>query len=114
MSYFDPDIYNTENLKDEDKKRVNEIEYIKEQVLSDSAVDEYLAEHCGGKVTNEIMKEMLTPFVESLRENVDCCICDMIVDAIEGYTEEELELLKEKAKKEKHEEVRKNDNSVDE
>ncbi len=114
MSYFDPDIYNIENLKDEDKKRVNEIEYVKEQVLGDNAVEEYLSEHYSGKATNEILKEMFIPFVESLRENVDCCICDMIVDAIEGYTEDELELLRKKAKKEKQEEVRKDDNSMDE
>lgn len=100
MSYFDPDIYNIENLKDEDKKRVNEIEYIREQVLGDSAIDEYLSEHGSGKVTNELMKEMFVPFVDNLRENIDCCICDMIVDAIDGYTEEEFERMRTRAKKE--------------
>lgn len=107
MSYFDPDIYNIENLKDEDKKRVNEIEYIREQILGEGTIDEYLSEHGSGKVTNELMKEMFVPFVDNLRENIDCCICDIIVDAIDGYTEEELEFMKEKAKKENHKEMQK-------
>lgn len=102
MSYFTPDVYSVDNLKDEDKRCVDEIEYVKERVLAEDTIDEFLSEYSNsGKTTNEILKELLSPFVEYLREEIEHCICDKIISAIEDYTDEELECLMAKSKNRK-------------
>lgn len=99
MSYFDPDIYSIDNLKDEDKNCIKEIEYVKEQVLNDTVVDEYLSEYCKGEQTTALMKEIIMPFVDNIREKMDCCMWDIIIGKIEGYTESEFEQLRQKNRK---------------
>lgn len=102
MSYFTPDVYSVDNLKDEDKRCVDEIEYVKERVLAEDTIDDFLSEYSnGGKATGELMKELLVPFVEYLREEIEHCICDKIISAIEDYTDEELECLMAKSKNRK-------------
>lgn len=98
MSYFDPNMYSVDNLKDEDKRRVDEIEYVKERVMSEEVIDDFLSEHSnGGKTTVKLLKEMLIPFVEYLREETEHYICDIVIGSIEDYTEEELKYLMARA-----------------
>lgn len=104
MTCFDPDIYNEDNLKQEDKKRIREIEFVKRRVLNEAVVDEFVSQYSFGEKSAEVMKEVLLSFMYSLCEKVDYCICDMIIEAIDGYSDEEFETLCKKAGKENSDE----------
>ncbi len=102
MSYYDPEIYNIENLKDEDRQYLSELEYIKENILCDETVDEYLSEFGYGKTASAILAELFIPFIHRLSEDVDLHIQELIVGMIDNYSDEEFERLKKERENGNH------------
>ena len=104
MSYFDERIYNVENLKDADKEIVDTIEAVKGRVLDEENLDDFLSQKCEafteGSVTSALIKELLTSYANFLKEQIDYCEVDVIIDKIESYSEEELEEIINQKKEE--------------
>lgn len=99
MSYFDEDVFNEEYLSPEDRKIVEEIRYTKEKIINDNNVEDYVKQYIGkcngGAAIEGFVKEILSPFASYLRELIDYHISGMIIDKIEGYSEEDYLRFKE-------------------
>lgn len=96
--------YCKEYLRNEDSQKVDEIELLKEEILDDSAIEEFFENRTS--LNSDLAKslvesELLKPFTEFLRERIDYYICDFIISKIDDYPDEEYEVLKEKADKKK-------------
>ena len=93
MSYFDPCIYNSEHLTAVDRKKVEEINFLKESIFCETVVDDYLSQLVEGKYMQELTKEILLPFFEYLNNLWECGITNYIIDTIDSYSEEEFEKI---------------------
>lgn len=92
------DYYGKEYLRDEDRAIVDEIDVLREDVLNDDAIDEFVESKVnGGAITKGLVKEQLALFSEFLKERIDFHICDFIIGRIDDYPSEEFDLLKRKA-----------------
>lgn len=88
MSYFNPELYNEDNLKVEDKKRVDELRTALNEILNNGVVGEYLNDKSIGKLERELLKEKLKPFLEFINNKAEFFISDMIISIVENYENE--------------------------
>lgn len=109
MSYFDPNIYRVENLKSKDKKIIEALEELKGRILSKEQIEEYIEENSSntGETGKSLLKETLTSYNEFLKEQIDYCECDIIIDKIDEYSDKEWEKIKKNNNMEK---IKKNNN----
>lgn len=115
MSYFDPSIYSIDNLRDDDKRAVKNIDSFAEEVLTDDIRDEFIeSKKITGFYTQSLIRETLSEFINFLLEQTEYYKCDMIINSIESYPEDEFEKLKSKAEKERILNAKKSKNKVDE
>lgn len=90
MDILNDDIYDKDNLKSEDKRFIEQLDTLKEQLLGFDTVDEYLENIKAGKKAKEIISEQLIDFIQYLSEQWDIKKIDCLIDTIESYSEEEL------------------------
>ena len=96
--------YDKEYLRKEDSEKVDEIELLRAEVLSDSAIEEFFdnGTSLNGDTAKTLVKdEILKPFTDFLRERIDYYICDFIISKIDDYPDEEYEALKKAADEKK-------------
>jgi len=92
--YLDTAIYSPDNLNQTDRRINDELTEVKNSILNQDVLDEYLKEKYESAVfTAQLVKEHLEPFIDYLKKRFDYCICDRIIDSIEGYSEEEYEAI---------------------
>ena len=91
MSFFNPDIYNEDNLLDEDKEIIANVRYLYDSLTDESCIDEYCDGIFLGKLECTLLKERLSLFLEFLKKRGEAEITDMIVSMIEGYSNETLD-----------------------
>lgn len=85
MSFFDPEIYNLDNLHDADRR---EAEYWREEFLSD--LDGALDYICDDEtVLGKFQREIIEEYIETVKEWIDMSITEFCVSMIEGYDEED-------------------------
>lgn len=86
MSYFNPRIYNKENLKEDDRR---ELEFWRDQFhnvienAKDSALDE-----SGSPTLDKMKSELIGTFCEHLKIALGYAIQEIVVGTIEGYNTE--------------------------
>lgn len=98
------DYYGKEYLRTADSEKVDEIELLREEILNDSSVEEFLENTLplkGETAQTLVKEEILNPFSEFLRERIDYYICDFIISKIDDYPEEEYAELKRAADEKK-------------
>lgn len=87
MSYFDPEIYNEDNLKEQDKR---EIQFWRDSFLMD--IDNALKDVCGfgenDKTLDKIKREIIEEYIEALKVRVEYSVNDVIVSIIDNYDDE--------------------------
>lgn len=88
MSYFNPELYNEDNLKDDDKKRIDDLKIALNEILNHGIISEYLNDKELGKLEREFAKEKLKPFLEFINNKAEFFISDMIISIIENYDNE--------------------------
>lgn len=97
--YLNPDFYSYNNLKDKDKAKVDLVDRAAKEILDFEAVDEYLeTRECGSDTLCKIQREILHSFVAHLREKAEYVKTDLVIEAIEGYSDEDLKNLRRKNK----------------
>lgn len=85
-------------MSEEDKASVDVMERLKENVLNDEVIADFIDSKSSGTLQN-VHKELLVDFIDFLRERVEYHKCDFIMDAIDGYSEEEFAKYSSGAKK---------------
>ncbi len=89
--YFDPSVYNIENLRPEDKKELELIEDVKTRLLSRDSVDVFVNDRdIMGSTLQGIYRDILIEYVKYLNEQLEYYKVDMIMNKIDGYPKEEL------------------------
>ena len=98
--FIDPSVYNYDYLKDEDKNKVDLIEFTKRQIISSQIIDDYLElQHLPSETLTKIQEDLLTHFVSYLHERAELLKVDVIIEAIDNYSQEDFEKLKNAATK---------------
>lgn len=93
--YISPDVYRYEYLKQRDKELVDIIEETKSRTMDDMIVEDFLEENQAVSPTMEkVYEECLKKFLSYQRERAEYFKVDIIVDAIEGYSDSEYEELR--------------------
>lgn len=89
--YFEPNVYNFENLKPEDKKEIEILDYIKTRLLSREAVNIFVNDKdIAGSTIQGVYRDILNEFVKYLGEHLEYYKIDMIVEKIDSYSDEEI------------------------
>lgn len=76
-------IYTTKDLNQEEKDKFFLAEKTLNQILKNEILDDYLEENVQGKVTRELHKEAIKPFLAYLKERADFVKCDYILSCVE-------------------------------
>lgn len=76
-------IYTTKDLNQEEKDKFFLAEKILNQIFTSEILDDYLEENVQGKVTRELHKEAIKPFLAYLKERANFVKCDYILSCIE-------------------------------
>lgn len=89
MSYFDPKIYNKQNLHEKDRAELSYWAEAFNNVIGNS-VDQFLSEFkdVGLPFLEKAATEITEAFSEILRENIGYALQDTCVGMIEAYDEE--------------------------
>lgn len=99
MLMINPDIYNINNLKENDKAEIGVINKIQQQVLSEVVVEDFIeSKNVVGKTTQGLYRDTLIEFINFLKERTEYCKVDKIIEKIEGYSDEEFKSLYTAAK----------------
>ena len=100
--FFNPNIYSYNNLKSVDKKAIDTARAVTDNIFAENRMEEYLSENYGGcPKTKELLKEHFALFIEYLKELTEYSICDKIIENIDSYSEEDMELIISEIKKRK-------------
>ena len=85
MSFFNPRIYNKQNLKNEDRK---ELEYWHDVFsnMIENARDSYI--DTGSKTLDNVVQEIIDSFCEDLKSCLGVTMQENVVSIIDGYGEE--------------------------
>lgn len=88
MSYFDPKIYNIQNLKKEDQKEINfwrELVHNEaENFIFDAEISRKTENDTLKKIHAEITDQIMTDFLK----NFEYKVVDVIVSMIDGYSDD--------------------------
>ena len=87
MSYFNPKIYNKQNLKEKDRI---ELEYWEDEFVSliKTAQDNFQLGSTGSKTIDRIREEIVDNFCKELKIALGCFLQDNVVGIIDHYDEE--------------------------
>ena len=89
--YFEPNVYSFDNLKPEDKRQLEVLEYIKARLLSRAAVDIFVNDKdIAGSTIQGVYRDILNEFIKYLGDQLEYAKVDMIMEKIDSYPEEEL------------------------
>ena len=80
--------YSYKNLCPSDRRIYDELERLTDEVLSKEKLNAYLESAILGQHTRGIFSDILTPFLEYLKEQSEYFKVDMITDCIDGYEDE--------------------------
>lgn len=90
----DSDFYDARNLKESDRAQLDVMEGIKQDVLNNEVVTDFIdSKEVSGGTLRGIYKDVLTDFIAFLQERVEYRKVDFIVEKIDGYTDEEFKQL---------------------
>ena len=91
MSYFNPKVYNRENLTDADRR---ELDYWHDVFMStvDGALDSYVENDEDCEALHELKKSIVEHFCEELKLDFGCTIQENAVSVIDGYEHDVPEL----------------------
>lgn len=97
---YDLEVYDYDFLSENDKTSVDAMEKVREDALGDDVIADFVeSKSFSGRTLQNIYKEVLVDFIDFLRERVEYCKCDFIIDAIDGYSDEEFAKYSNGAKK---------------
>lgn len=87
MSYYNPEVYNEDNLKEQDKR---EIQFWRESFYNeiDNALD-YVCEFESNTILDKLKREIIEEYTECLKEHLEARFLEVIVSIIDGYGGEE-------------------------
>lgn len=95
---IDPDIYDYRNLKDCDKALVDTIEETKQVVLNSSVIEDFIeSKEIMGTTMQGIYRDALKEFIVFLQERTEYHKVDLIIEKIDGYSDEEFQALYDKS-----------------
>ena len=89
MSYFDPEIYNLDNLHDIDRE---EAEYWRDEFLADldGALDNLLSpDPEDDNELEKIQRSVIAEYIETVKEWLDMTITEFCVSRIDSYEDED-------------------------
>lgn len=103
--YIDPDVYNPETLRKNDRAKYDVIEETADNVLNADVIEDFIeTKEVSGETIQKLYRDVLTDYVSFLKERVEYCKADFLIETIESYPEGEIEervgKLREKRKKE--------------
>ncbi len=85
---MDADIYDYNNLIDEDKSKIDLLLSVNDKILTEKKVDDYLGSKTEfGPMLKDASREVLLPFIAFLQEEITCMSLECIVEAIDSYPE---------------------------
>lgn len=87
MSYFDPKIYNKQNLNDKDKDELEYWQGIINDVIK-SCRDDTLSDGTGSDTLDKIITEIVDTFCDNLRADFGFALQEMVVSIIDNYEHE--------------------------
>lgn len=99
--YTDIETYDYEDLTSEDKKVVDVLLKVKDNVLNENVIDDYLDRKGYGNKMRGIVKELYMSLMEELREQMENRAIDFVVDTLDEYPDDYIK----KDKNEKNNEV---------
>lgn len=84
VSYFDPEIYNLDNLHEADRR---EAEYWRDEFLAnlDGALDLICDDET---VFGKLQREIIDEYIEAVKEWIDMTITEFCVSRIDNYEDE--------------------------
>lgn len=85
MSYFNPKIFNRENLNDQDRAKLDYWHDEFDNVI-ENAFDDF--ESTGSTTADKIKREFIADFCDTLRERLGEALQDNLVSFIDGYRHE--------------------------
>lgn len=86
MSYYNPKIYNKENLRDEDRIRLEGWYDIFETVVENEKDD--FDESTGSETLDKIRQEIIDDFAKKVMNSLGMYFQDMLIGIIDGYSED--------------------------
>lgn len=88
MTYFNPEIYCKQNLKDEDREKLEYYQEIFESVIENS-VDTYeTITRCGIESLDKLVMDVVKDFVEELKAELGITLQELAVSIIDHYEED--------------------------
>ncbi len=104
---IDYEVYRPEHLNEKDKQRWKDIQGVRDRLMQPDVIEDYLEnKKINGSVLQGVYRDVLKDFSNFLSERIGFCEVDLLLECIDGYSEEEFDALCEKARQE--EENRKN------
>lgn len=86
--------YSYDNLKESDKKIIDTMLELRDNVLNVDTVEDYANLKYGNlRETRLIVREQLIGFVDYLRQQVMYQACDNIINCIDNYSEQDKEAI---------------------
>ena len=84
MTYFNPKIYNKQNLKESDRK---ELEFYKELFYSavENALENRSFNSTGSNIIDAAIEEIVKDFSKDLKHNIGVKLQDVVVSMIDSY-----------------------------
>ena len=89
MSYFDPDLYNYDALKDEDKKLIRYFDFAVETVENKDFIIEDLLGVDGDSTLDTIKREIAEETLDAALEYLASQRMELIVSMMDNYTDED-------------------------
>ena len=90
MTYFNPAIYNKENLRKNDRKQLEYCEQVFKNVIMNTKADFDASEFGGNSNTmKQIVNEIVESFCNELRVNLGYELQENVVGIIDNYGEDE-------------------------
>lgn len=88
MTYFNPKIYNKQNLKDEDRKDIDFYKELFDSVISKAEFEAEMPSDI--EIFDNIRNEIIDTFARDLRVNLGYALQDLVVGIIDGYEDEDI------------------------
>ncbi len=92
MTYFNPAIYNKENLRSRDRKELEYYQEVFNNVITNSQTDFCNADFGGNSPTMQnILNEVIQSFCEALRTDLGYAMQEQVVGIIDNYEDDSVE-----------------------